>query len=234
MKIALIGYGKMGKMVEQAVLNTGNQIVAKFSRELGMPHERQHDFADADAVIDFSVAEAVIPHLELCLALGKPIIIGTTGWEEHLQMAKEKVLKAGGSCLYSPNFSIGVCLFQKIIAYAASLFEPFDEYDVSGFEMHHSKKKDQPSGTAKILTQTLLEQMPRMSEFDFTSQRSGHFPGTHTLHFDSPVDTLTFTHAARSREGFAHGALKAAEWLLSRQGFFTMDDMLSSSLEDQS
>lgn len=227
LKIALIGYGKMGKLVEQTAHAKGHQIVARFSHPLSMlQDDHKQNLAEADLAIDFSQASCVIEHLELCLSLNKPLVIGTTGWEEQLVLAQEIVKKANGSCLYSPNFSIGIYLFQKIAAYAASLFQPFSEYDVGGIESHHRQKLDQPSGTAKALTQNLLHQMPRLQDFHFSSMRCGHFPGTHTLYFDSPVDTLTLTHQARNREGFAEGAVMAAEWLFSRKGFFTMDDMM--------
>jgi 4-hydroxy-tetrahydrodipicolinate reductase len=226
MKIALLGYGKMGQLVEQAAQAKGHQIVARFSRQLGMAQDRQQDLKQADLAIDFSQAACVLPHLELCLALGKPLIIGTTGWEEQYSFAKEMVAQHKGSCLYAPNFSIGVYLFQQIVAYAASLMQPFKDYDVSGIEYHHRQKLDKPSGTAKALSQNLLKHMPRVQDFSFSSVRCGHIPGTHTLHFDSPVDTLVLTHEARNRQGFAHGAIVAAEWLLNRQGFFSIDDMM--------
>lgn len=226
MKIALLGYGKMGQLVEQVAQAKGHQVIAKFSRQIGTLQDRQQDLAQADIVIDFSQAACVISHLEFCLALNKPLIIGTTGWEDQYFLAKKMVEAHKGSCLYAPNFSIGVYLFQKIIAYAALLMQSFEDYDVSGIEYHHRQKQDQPSGTAKALSQNLLQHMPRLQEFSFSSVRCGHIPGTHTLHFDSPVDTLVLTHEARNRQGFAHGAIMAAEWLLNQQGFFSIDDMM--------
>lgn len=230
MKIALIGYGKMGQLVEQIAQAKGHQITARFSRRLGTLEDRLQDLAQIDLAIDFSQAPFVLPHLKLCLSLGKPLVIGTTGWEEQLTTAQEMVHQAHGSCLYAPNFSIGIYLFQQIVNYAASLFQPCHDYDVSGVEYHHKQKRDTPSGTAKALTQNLLHHMPWLQEFTFSSVRCGHIPGTHTLHFDSPNDTLTFTHQARNRQAFAEGALKAAEWLLPRKGFFTMEDMMHPDL----
>lgn len=226
MKIALIGYGKMGQLIEQLAHVKGHQITARFSRHLGTLQERKQDLAQADLAIDFSQGACVLTHLEICLSLGKPLVIGTTDWEEQIVAAQKMVEQAHGSCLYAPNFSIGIYLFQQIIAYAASLFQSFSDYDVSGVEYHHHQKLDHPSGTAKALSQILLRYMPRLKEFNFSSIRCGHIPGTHTLLFDSSDDTLTFTHQARNRHGFAQGALMAAEWLLPRKGFFTMEEMM--------
>jgi 4-hydroxy-tetrahydrodipicolinate reductase len=226
MKIALIGYGKMGQTIEQFAEANGHEIIARFSSSLGTPQDRPQDLAEADIAIDCSHPSAVINHLNICLSLVKPLVIGTTGWEEQLTTARQLVEQANGSCLYSPNFSLGIYLFQQIMTYAASIFQPFNDYDVSGIEYHHREKIDQPSGTAKALSHHLMQQMPRLHSFNFSSIRCGSMPGTHTLHFDSPYDTLTFTHQARNRNGFAHGALMAAEWLFQRRGFFTLDDML--------
>ena len=227
MNIALIGYGKMGQLVEQMAHTRGHHIVTRFSRQLGTLQNRSSDLAQADLAIDFSHGSCIMDHLQLCLSLDKPIVIGPTGWESQLTMAQELVQSAKGSCLYSPNFSIGVYLFQKVVAYTGSLFQAFGDYDVSGVEYHHRQKLDHPSGTAKALSQNLLHHMPRLQDFNFSSIRCGHIPGTHTLHFDSQVDTLTLTHQARNREGFSHGAILAAEWLFSKKGFFTIDDMMS-------
>ncbi len=228
MRIALLGYGKMGQLVEQLALANNHHIVARISRQFGGLENHLQSLEQADLAIDFSQASAVLNHLQLCLSMKKPLIIGTTGWETHLETAQLMVQQSQGSCLYAPNFSIGVYLFQQIVAHAASLFQSFPHYDVSGIEYHHRQKLDQPSGTAKSLTKHVLHCMPRLQQFNFSSIRCGHIPGTHTLLFDSPNDTLTLTHQARSREGFALGALMAAEWLLPRQGFFTLDDMMQA------
>lgn len=226
MKIALIGYGKMGRLIEEIATTRGHQIVAKFSHTLGTLQERQVDLKAADIAIDFSNAASTLDHLALCLNLNKPLIIGTTGWEEHLFQAEQMVKEANGSCLYSPNFSLGVLLFQQIVSYAASLMQSFTDYDVGMVEYHHKTKFDSPSGTAKALKQTILDAMPRTEDFTCASVRAGHITGTHTILFDSPIDTITLTHAAKNKQGFAYGAVLAAEWLISRTGFFTMKDLL--------
>lgn len=226
MKIALLGYGKMGKLVEHIALKQGHKIILQHHSQ----SELQPHALKADIAIDFSQAEAVIPHLEWCLKQGIPLLIGTTGWEYSLPAAKKRVKESNGCCLYSPNFSIGIYLFQQILSSAASLFQSFKEYDVAGIESHHQEKKDLPSGTAKKLTQQIKDLMPRLGSFAFNSVRCGHMPGTHTLIFDSPIDTITLSHEARNREGFAQGALLAAEWLLGKKGFFTFEEFIQNQL----
>lgn len=225
MKIVLFGYGKMGQLVQQAALRRGHSITAIFSRHIVPSHNNQF-LSEADVAIDFSTGPSVLDHLSLCVSLGKPIVIGTTGWESQLEAAKKFVSDAGGSAFFAPNFSIGFYLYQQTLRYAAALFQPFQDYDVCGIESHHRQKLDNPSGTAKAITQDILHHMPRVQTFNFSSIRCGHMPGTHTIQFDSAADTLTFTHQARNREGFAEGAVKAAEWLVDRKGFYSLDDMM--------
>lgn len=226
MNIALFGYGKMGRLVEQAAHAKGHKITAIASSRAELPN-----LSDADIAIDFSNGTCVLNHLALCLSQQKPIVIGTTGWDSQLEAAHKMVSNAQGSCLHAPNFSIGFYLFQQIVKSAANLFQPFTDYDVCGIEAHHKQKADSPSGTAKLLTREVLELMPRLSNFSFSSIRCGHMPGTHTIQFDSSADTLSLTHQARNREGFAQGAVAAAEWLLQRKGFFSLDHMMSDILQ---
>lgn len=226
MDIALIGFGKMGQCIDQMAQEKGHRITSRLSRRTEMSLEDAQAFAKSDAAIDFSAPGCVLSHLELCLSHRIPLVIGTTGWTDVLPKAKERVEKEGGCCLYAPNFSLGVYLFQKIATFAFSLMQPFSDYDVCGVEYHHRQKIDSPSGTALALTDSLLTHMPRIQDFQFTSVRCGHIPGTHTLVFDSLADTLTLSHEARSRQGFAQGALLAAEWLKGKKGFFTLDDMM--------
>ncbi len=230
MKIALFGYGKMGRLLEKEAQARGHEVIVRFSNSLGSPLERKEEVKKADIAIDFTEASSVISHLDLCLSLGKPLVIGTTGWEDQLSEAKLKVAEKGGSCLYSANFSIGILLFKRMISFAASQIQMFKEYDVAGIEYHHRQKKDQPSGTAKALKEEILRQMPHLEDVSFSSVRIGHMPGTHLIHFDSKEDTITLKHEARNKEGFAKGALLAAEWLLPKKGFFTMDHLMKEIL----
>jgi 4-hydroxy-tetrahydrodipicolinate reductase len=247
MKIALIGYGKMGKMVEEIASSKGYAIMAKIDPQL--PHQiiTKESLGDADICIDFSHPSCVLNNIKHAAALGKNIVMGTTGWYNHINEAKSIIEHENIGFLYSPNFSLGVALFLEIISQAAALISPFEAYDVGGYEIHHNQKVDSPSGTAKEITKRLLSKISRKKQvvygvneakipsdhIHFTSSRIGSIPGTHSVTFDSPADTITLTHSARNREGFAAGAVHAAEWLNGKKGFFTLEDMLLSTLEKQ-
>jgi len=203
---------------------------------------------DADVVIEFSIPPVAPVNL---LFLGNekiPVVSGTTGWYEKLPEVSKAVLSAGSSMLWSSNFSLGVNLFYRIACYAAKLMDPFKEYDVAGFETHHNNKADSPSGTAKTLVDRVIGQMtrkkkavyqmlerkPEADELHFASLRVGSAPGTHSLIFDSNSDAIEITHTARNRDGFATGAVLAAEWLIAeeRAGIFTMDDVMDNILKE--
>jgi 4-hydroxy-tetrahydrodipicolinate reductase len=204
MKIGLFGYGKMGKMVEQLACEQGHSIT---------------DFQCADVCIDFSHPDVVLKHVKWAVHHQKPIVIGTTGWEAAAAAAKELIEKGGGAALASANFSLGMACFIKLLQHARSLFS---DYEIAGVEYHHSQKKDSPSGTAKTIAHALEMATP------FASVRCGRIAGKHEVIFDSPFDSITLTHEAHHREGFAHGAIRAAEWLVDKTGWFTFDDMLRS------
>lgn len=222
MKIALIGYGKMGKMVEKAAIAQGHVIVAAINSA-----SEHRALATADVCIDFTHPDCALTHLKLAAELGKNMVMGTTGWYGSLDEARSIVEQSGIGFVYSPNFSLGVALFLQIVSAAASLIAPFETYDVSGLEIHHKHKADSPSGTAKAISEQLQKNMPlKPGPIDFASVRVGMVPGTHSVLFDSPADSITLTHTARNREGFAHGALQAAEWLQHKKGFFTLNDMI--------
>lgn len=225
MKIALIGHGKMGRLVETLANQQGHTVVAIFNRETIAPNKLR----EADVCIDFSHPEAALDHIYASTEASTNLVMGTTGWTEHLSEAQKLVDKSGIGFIYSPNFSLGVALFLRMVKAAAQMVNPFHAYDVGLFEAHHNKKVDAPSGTAKILADTLSRSMagrPASKQPEISSMRCGSIPGTHTITFDSPSDTITLTHQARNREGFAEGALYAAEWLKNKKGFFTLDDLL--------
>jgi 4-hydroxy-tetrahydrodipicolinate reductase len=205
MKIALFGHGKMGKMVEKIALEEGHSCVS---------------LNEADVGIDFSHPEAVISHIQQAAEKKKPIVIGTTGWDSEIEMAKNLVEKSCMAALYSSNFSLGMAYFHLLLKQARSLFS---DYDVAGVEYHHNQKKDSPSGTAKAIAKTLEMKTP------FTSVRCGRITGKHEVIFDSPFDTVTLIHEAHGREAFARGALAAAQWLRDKKGWYTLDDLLRSS-----
>ncbi len=244
MKIALIGYGKMGKEVERVARLRGHAVCAIVDRvdpaathrELGASCLR-----DADVAIDFTVPSAVLENIRAVAAAKKSMVVGTTGWYDGMTEAKQVIGSAGTGFIYSSNFSIGVNAFYRIVEAAAKLINKVPEYDVFGYELHHSQKLDSPSGTAKSVAEILLKNIGRkrhaqyekldrrinQEELHFASVRAGSIPGTHVVGFDSDADTIELKHTARSRAGFALGAVMAAEWVKGRKGFFTMNDFVS-------
>jgi len=255
MKIAIIGYGKMGRMIEQIALAQGHSITAIVDplandAPSGIPLSKdiaQAALDTADAAIEFTQPATAAENI-IALAKRKiPTVVGTTGWHERMGEVTKAVEDAGSSLLWASNFSIGVNLFYRIAWYASELVNTFPEYDIGGFETHHNKKIDSPSGTAKILAEGVLARIdrkkkiiwetmnrkPAEDELHYPSLRVGSVPGQHSLFFDSTADTIEITHTARSREGFASGAIRAAQWLAAekRRGVFTIDEMLKDILK---
>jgi len=240
MKIALIGYGKIGQLIEKLAPQANHEIVAIIDPKLPSRTISKANLKDADVCIDFSHPNAVFDNIQKLAECGKNIVVGTTGWYDQIDHVQKIVSTNSIGFLYAPNFSIGVHLFLQIIKEAAQLINAFDQYDIGGFEAHHQQKVDSPSGTAKAIAQMLLDRIERKNsviygspqkaleshELHFGSLRCGSLPGTHTITFDSPVDTITITHEAKNREGFARGALSGAEWLQGKQGFYTIEDLL--------
>ncbi len=226
MKIAIIGYGRMGKMVEQAAIARGHKIVAKFDVDNNANGEglTTESLAGADVAIDFSVPEAVMPNIHKLLALGVPTVVGATGWYDKLDEVKALVAANDGALVWAANFSIGVNLFFKVVRYAAELFARFDQYDPFIIEHHHKFKLDAPSGTAFV-----IERQMRESYGDRTpkslSIRAGYQPGMHEVGFDSEADSLSRTRHARGK-GFAVGAVVAAEMIINRKGCFEFPELL--------
>jgi 4-hydroxy-tetrahydrodipicolinate reductase len=224
MKIALIGYGKMGRAVEEAALQRGHAVCARLSSIQWDTSQ----LSDADLCIEFTQPEYVLENAEKAFFSKKPLVIGTTGWYDKIEQLSRLAREHDGTVLYSPNFSIGVNLFFELVKQAARSMERFREYGVVGSEYHHAQKKDAPSGTALELAGLVSQNMPRLKQFEFVPIRSGSFPGTHTLLFDSPADTITLSHEARNRSGFATGAVYAGEWLLGKKGLFTFADCMQT------
>lgn len=225
MKIVLIGYGKMGCMVEQAAMRRGHDIIGI----CGSSHERSSGrgvseklVAEADICIDFSHPDVVLNHIKILMALKKTMVIGTTGWDAHLPWVNDSIAKADVGLIHGPNFSVGVNLFYRIVANASALLR---DYDVGIIEEHHRHKADSPSGTARQLASLLQKPIE-----DIASVRYGSVPGTHRVLFDSPVDSILLEHTARNREGFADGALAAAEWIHGKKGVYSIDDMITDAL----
>jgi 4-hydroxy-tetrahydrodipicolinate reductase len=234
MKIALIGYGAMGQLVGRLALDQGHEIALTLDVEDA--DRGIEDVANAlrgcDVAIDFSLAGTVPKNVEACALAGVPIVVGTTGWLAQLPEVQRVVGGHDGALIYGANFSVGVQVFYRIAARAAELFRDLDSYDGFIEEAHHKRKRDAPSGTAIQLHKIVAEKLGH--EVPVASTRAGYIPGTHRLGFDSAADQISLTHEARSREGFAAGALVAAKWIVGRKGVFefseVFDDILGSSL----
>jgi 4-hydroxy-tetrahydrodipicolinate reductase len=250
-KIALIGFGKMGREVEQLALGKRHSVVARCDPMFSQPGEAMtpsDGLEAADVCIEFTTPAAVLGNIRKIAQMRKPLVVGTTGWYEHLSEAKAVVTENGSGLVYAPNFSLGVNLFYRLVEAASELFNRFEDYDVFGSELHHRQKVDSPSGTARKLSEIVLKKFTRKKkvitepmdraidpgEFHLVSARAGHFPGVHSLIFDSPADTIELTHTVRSRSGFALGALLAAEWIVSRSGFYSFEDVLKDLLSKRS
>ena len=237
MKIALLGYGRMGKEIEAVAIDRGHEISAIF--DIDKPFTNSVDMNSSQVVIDFTLAGSVINNLKTAAFFGIPVVEGTTNWMENMDKARDI---DGLNMVASPNFSVGVYIFNKIASYAAQQLGGLKEYDCYVHEFHHTGKADSPSGTAKSLAHTLLQQLPNKDHLLFdtshetinpkalhvTSTRAGRFPGTHEIGFDSPADLIQLKHQAHGRLGFAYGAVLAAEWIKGKKGIFNMDDFMQS------
>jgi len=226
MKIALIGHGAMGKLIERLAVEQGHEIAAVIDdaeAELSAA-ELADKLRDADVAIDFTTASAVRRNVEACVAVQIPLVEGTTGWNDEREEIERVVREGMSAMVFGANFSIGVNLFYRIVDTAAELFAKFPEYETYIEEQHHSRKKDAPSGTAIKLKEIVAQHLS--SEFSVSSTRAGSIPGTHRVGFDGAADQIELTHTARSREGFALGALVAAEWIVGKTGFYEFTDVM--------
>ncbi len=220
MKLAIVGYGKMGRMVEQLAPEFGFSVHATL--DVGDSISKAKG---ADVAIEFSTPSSVVENIEKLAELGIPTVIGTTGWLQHLSSVREIVENHGTGLVWSPNFSIGVNVFFRLVQEAATLLKDENEYGAWAWEIHHDSKKDAPSGTMiKLVEEMKLSGYGR--PISVNSNRAGKHPGTHEIGFDSAADTITLRHSARSREGFARGALKAAQWIPGKTGVFRFEEVL--------
>jgi 4-hydroxy-tetrahydrodipicolinate reductase len=227
MKVAIVGYGKMGRMIERFAQERGHEIALKLDEFNNANFEgiTPANFAGVDVAIDFSVPGAAVGNIERIAALGVNLVIGTTGWLEQMDHVKSVVNNAGIGLIWSPNYSVGVNAFFRIVAEAAKLLSEAPEYEAWAWEIHHSAKKDAPSGTLlKLVSEMRKAGYDR--RVDTGSNRAGTIAGTHEIGFDSAADTITLRHTARNREGFALGAVKAAEWIAGKTGFHEFGDIL--------
>jgi 4-hydroxy-tetrahydrodipicolinate reductase len=234
MKIALIGLGAMGKRIKTLAENKGHEIatVIDHSHSGAAAVELAEMLNGADVAIDFTAADAVRRNVEACMLAGVPLVEGTTGWNAERDEVERIVIEGGGAMVFGANFSIGVNLFYRIADFAAELFAKFPEYEVFIEEQHHSRKKDAPSGTALKLKEVVSRHVK--NDFEIASTRAGNIPGTHRVGFDGPADQILLTHTARSREGFALGAIMAAEWIVGRKGFFEFSEVMDNVCHSRS
>jgi len=237
MKIALIGQGAMGQLVSTLARADGHELALTLSSQDASrsAEELAEDLRGLDVAIDFSIAQAVLKNVEACALSGVPLVEGTTGWSSEQSKALEIVRAHDGAIIYGANFSIGVNLFYRLVAFAGELFQTTEDYAPFIEEAHHGRKRDAPSGTALRLKDLLATRLPW--DIPVTSTRAGHIPGTHRVGFDSISDQITLTHTARSREGFAQGALAAARWIKGRRGVYefseALDEILKTGTSDE-
>jgi 4-hydroxy-tetrahydrodipicolinate reductase len=231
MKIALLGYGKMGQVIERIALERGHEIVLKKDE-----FNTYEGLSNADVAIDFSVPMAAVDNISSCFHANVPVVSGTTGWLEHYDEMVALCTEKNGGFISSSNFSLGVNIFFELNEYLAKIMAQFDTYRVDMEEIHHTQKLDAPSGTAISLAKGVIEnssytnwtlETPKPNEIHIEAKRIGDVPGTHTVTYESVVDTIEIKHTAHNREGFALGAVIAAEWLAGKQGIYNMKDVLN-------
>ncbi len=234
MKIALIGYGKMGKTLEKIALLRGHQVVLKIDVDNRSDFDRLHE---ADVAIEFTRPESAVLNLEQCIYAGVPVVCGTTGWLAEFERISDLCQAEQSAFFYASNYSIGVNIFFEINRRLAAMMDNYPMYDVAMEEIHHTQKLDAPSGTAITLAEGIFQNLARKTnwvcdtegssnDLKITAKRIDPAPGTHIVRYDSPIDSIEITHTAHSREGFATGAVLAAEWLAGKKGVFSMKDLL--------
>jgi 4-hydroxy-tetrahydrodipicolinate reductase len=247
MKIAIIGYGRMGKEIERLTRARGHEVISIIDPVAeGAQHAdiTPESLAGADVAIEFTRPASALQNIEKVSNLGVNMVVGTTGWTEHVREVRKLVEDSGIGFIYAANFSLGVNVFYEIVKTASRLFDKLDEYDVLCHEWHHKGKLDSPSGTARKIADTVISEMERKkgpvfeclnrerdeSELHVSSTRGGWVPGTHEVVFDSEFDSVELVHRARTRGGLAAGALRAAEWIAGKKGFFEFADYLKKML----
>jgi 4-hydroxy-tetrahydrodipicolinate reductase len=230
MNLAIIGYGRMGHLVEELAPEYGFTVplrldIADNAHASGISHER---FRGIDAAVEFSAPTAVAENVERLASIGVNTVVGTTGWTRDMDRAKAAVEKGGIGLVWSPNFSVGVNVFMHLVSEASRRLAAYPEFGAWAWEIHHAAKKDAPSGTLLKLLEEMKKADPHRS-VDVSASRAGAHPGAHEIGFDSPAETITLRHTARSREGFARGALQAARWVIGKKGWFEFRDILFGS-----
>jgi len=234
MNIAIIGYGKMGHIIERVAIDRGMNVMAKIDPVAeGATHKEINEEAlkDVDVCIEFTAPDIVVENIKKIAALKKNIVVGTTAWYDKLDESKKAVEENNIGLIYSPNFSIGVNVFFRLAEYIAKIMNNLRGYEVSMEEAHHIHKKDAPSGTAKQIADIIKRNMERIDDVEIKSIREGEIPGTHTVYFESDADKIKLEHEAKSREGFALGAVMAADWINDKKGFYSIEDMMKEIIK---
>jgi 4-hydroxy-tetrahydrodipicolinate reductase len=226
-KLAIVGYGKMGRLIEQVAPEFGFDVALKLDidNNLNGSGITRENFRGIDAAIEFSTPSTAVQNIERITALGVNMVVGTTGWFEQLPRVRAAVAQGGAGLVYSPNFSVGMNVFFRVVQAAAQSLKNEADYDAWAWEIHHKMKKDAPSGTLLKLCDVMRES-GYARPIDVASNRAGAVPGTHEIGFDSEADTITLTHTARSRAGFARGALQAARWVVGKTGVYEFAEVL--------
>lgn len=232
MKIALLGYGRMGQTIEQIAIKRGHTIVLKVDKD-----DTNYDITQADVAIDFSIPDVAFNNISMCLSNQVPVISGTTGWLHDYDKAVALCQSKRGAFIYASNYSLGVNIFFELNKVLAKMMSNLKQYNISMEEIHHTKKLDAPSGTAISLANDIISNHNSYENWSLDdknektipiiAKRIGDVPGTHTVTYESDVDTITMTHEAHNRDGFALGAVIAAEWIVGKTGIFTMNDVLN-------
>lgn len=235
MNIALFGYGKMGKEIEEFALQRNHTVVLKVTSENQSSLSLDY-LKNVDVAIEFSTPKTVLQNINKCMEAQLPIVVGTTGWYDNFEEVKKNCIQKNGSLFYATNFSLGVNLFFKLNTYLAELMNNYNNYDVCIEEIHHIHKLDKPSGTAITLANQIIEKLNRKTEWSIEKhssktlfiedKREGEIPGTHIIKYQSPIDDIEITHKAHNRKGFALGAVIAAEFLKNKKGIYTMNDIV--------
>jgi 4-hydroxy-tetrahydrodipicolinate reductase len=236
MKIALLGYGKMGKEIEKLCADTDMEIVARIDNEEDW-QEYVQDFRGADVAIEFSTPDTVIPNIRKCFEAGIPVVVGTTGWYDQMEQLKDECRAKNGALIFGSNFSVGVNLFFKLNEIFARMMSDYPDYKVAMEEIHHTQKLDAPSGTAISLANILIKEIDRLKDWKkgesnqterlgIVSKRIDPTPGTHIISYLSDIDEIELKHTAKSRAGFAKGAITAARWIQGKKGWYEFADIL--------
>ncbi len=234
MNIAIVGYGKMGHIIEKIALNKGMNVRAKIDPVVeDATHKEINGEAlkDVNVCIEFTAPHVAIDNIKKIAALKKNIVVGTTAWYNGIEEAKRAVEENNIGLIYSPNFSIGVNVFFRLIKDISGMMNNLSDYNVSVKELHHIHKKDAPSGTAKKIAEMIKENISRVDDINIESVREGEIPGTHIVNFESDADIIKLEHKAKGREGFALGAIMAAEWIKDKKGFFSIEDMMKEIIK---